>query len=142
MKWTSKEVEDFLKSREYIDTAVIPLIPIAINEIAKSYAQMKDFVEIVANELERQFKGRVLLLPSFMYIANNYQKEHLETLVNHLKENGMKHIVLLTCDNYFQGENVTMLPNVPLEYMEESYQKQLVRDQVAPIIQMLVTKWS
>lgn len=47
------------KRKNYIDTALISLIPITIADGAKAAASGGEFVQLVVHEAERQLKGRV-----------------------------------------------------------------------------------
>ncbi|TXK89775.1 DUF2487 family protein, partial [Parageobacillus sp. SY1] len=44
MKWTAADVEIYVKEKDYIDTALIPLIPITIADGAKAAASGGEFV--------------------------------------------------------------------------------------------------
>ncbi|MED5046153.1 DUF2487 family protein, partial [Geobacillus stearothermophilus] len=54
MKWTSGDVAIYEKERDYIDTALVPLLPVAIDQRARRLASGGELVGLVAAEAERQ----------------------------------------------------------------------------------------
>ncbi|KZM53976.1 hypothetical protein A3Q36_09225 [Geobacillus stearothermophilus] len=149
MKWTSGDVAIYEKERDYIDTALIPLLPVAIGQGARRLASGGELVGLVAAEAERQLRGRVFLLPAFVYFADEPRAlltERLADWTNRLKREGMKHLFYVTCDRAWQGgeeaDRVWFVPDVPLESMGESYKHELVREQAAELIRFFVSCWT
>ena len=50
--------------------------------------------------MEREYKGRVLLLPAFTYLVESQKNEkgRLQEWTNHLRSEGFKHIAYVTSD--------------------------------------------
>ena len=151
MKWTMKDLDIYLREREYVDTALIPLIPITLSQNVKMTAAMSEFIQVITGEMERQFKGRVLLFPPFTYLAQEsleMKKERLDHWTSELTENGIKHVFYITSDFEWKTAEkqlegaLLLLPVVPLEHMDEKYKHQLVSDQVSQLINVFVEKWS
>lgn len=63
MRWRITDAKDYLQTKDYIDTAVIPLINIKVGAHFKITAEKGEFTQLLSDELERQLKGRVYLLP-------------------------------------------------------------------------------
>ena len=151
MKWTSKDITVFEQSKEYIDTVVIPLIPINFSANIKQTASLGEYINILSNELERQFKGRIILLPSFTYLTSSDQQGKVTAIneyVKHLIENEIKHVFLLTSDNFWNGvaseiteAKVMWLPSIPLEDMEEKYKQKIITDQMNQLLPIFIQKW-
>ncbi|MED4301982.1 YpiF family protein [Geobacillus stearothermophilus] len=149
MKWTSGDVAIYEKERDYIDTALIPLLPVAIGQGARRLASGGELVGLVAAEVERQLRGRVFLLPPFVYFADEGRSQLLERLTNwtnRLRQEGMDHVFYVTCDRAWQEETeasrIWLVPDVPLESMEESYRHELVKEQAAELIRFFVSCWT
>ncbi|WP_078380198.1 YpiF family protein [Sutcliffiella halmapala] len=149
MKWTSKDITQYVQAKEYIDTVIIPLISVSFEEDIKSLASHGEYITILSHELERQFKGRVILLPSYSYLHNesfDSKVPRLNEYVNHIKQN-MKHVFLLTSDsNWTQKEQelegkLVWLPAIPLEDMDEKYKKKILQDQMNQLLPMFIQKW-
>lgn len=149
MKWIPQDIELYLKSKEYIDTAVIPLIPITFGEDMKHAASMAEFINLASALLERQFTGRILLLPPFTYLSVEDQEKKLADLgawVSALKDNQIKHIFFLTSDSEWKMhdqnlESLIWIPALPLENLEDSQKKPLVDSQVKQILTLFTKKW-
>ncbi|ABO67479.1 Conserved hypothetical protein [Geobacillus thermodenitrificans NG80-2] len=105
MKWTSGDVATYEKERDYIDTALVPLLPVAVGQGARRLASGGELVGLVATEVERQLRGRVFLLPPFVYFVDEQRDELLERLAictNRLRQEGMEHVFYVTCDRTWQ----------------------------------------
>ncbi|WP_223702030.1 YpiF family protein [Sutcliffiella deserti] len=150
MKWTSKDIAQYVQAKEYIDTAIIPLISISFkDDEIKNSASHGEYISILSLELERQFKGRVLLLPSYSYYHNNSPETKLQSVneyIHHIKKE-MKHVFLLTSDSSWTKSEEELegkllwLPAIPLEDMEEKYKMKIVQDQMNQLLPMFIQKW-
>ncbi len=60
MKFQAEDADRFLQSKAYIDTAIIPLVGVNADQM-KQTVSLGEFTILVAEELERQLKGRVFL---------------------------------------------------------------------------------
>src|SRR5699024_195384 len=101
MKWESNDLELFYQSKEYIDTLCIPLIPIKLDSESTDLklANQKQTMQILVNELERNFTGRLLLSPIYTYMyETNYESEakRLQHWTSQMAGDNFKHIFLLT----------------------------------------------
>ncbi|MDQ7864023.1 DUF2487 family protein [Peribacillus frigoritolerans] len=60
---------------------------------------MNEFLTILSLEIEKQMKGRILLLPTFHYLSDEMDKvERLKRWANEVKENNFEHVFFLTSD--------------------------------------------
>ncbi|MFC0271617.1 YpiF family protein [Metabacillus herbersteinensis] len=148
MKWTTSDVDLYTQSKEYVDTAVVPLVPIVVDSSLKQVVSKGEFVTLLANELERQLKGRIYLLPSLSYLAKS------EALFSELQEwkqellTQFKHVLFITSDEKLReldGDlkgNIIWLPTVPLEHMDDHLKKKLLQDHVEQILNILLQSWN
>lgn len=150
MKWHVKDVELYLQSKEYVDSIIIPLIPIDFGAAMKTTAAMNEYTTIITSELERQFKGRVLLAPSFTYLKQLGAQHALKNLIdwkNQVSISETKHIFFLTNERdwiaYDQEleSKLIWIPTLPLEHMEESHKQRVVANQIEQIIPDFLEKW-
>lgn len=149
MKWVLSDVDVYNQSKEYIDTAIIPLIPISVEADFKGTVSKGEFITYVTAELERQLKGRVFLFPTFSYLKNS--ENVIENVVEWKTEieREFKHIVFLTSDERLKENkseqlknNLIWLPTVPFEHMDEGLMKKLLQDQVEQILNILLQSWN
>lgn len=150
MKWVTKDIGICLNERDYIDTAIIPLIPITFIENVKSTVSQGEFIAIIASEVERQFKGRVILFPGFTYLNSEGEEKanRLEDWINHILESGTKHVALLTSDSSWKtyedkfAGKLIWLPSIPLEHLDSQQEILIIRDQINQIIPSITELWS
>ncbi|PPA71256.1 YpiF family protein [Jeotgalibacillus proteolyticus] len=150
MLWNAKEIGLFIKEKAYIDTVVVPLLPISFTDTTKQEAEQAEFITLLTNLLERQFKGRMLLIPPYTYMSSEVQGSGLERLQNwceELKNQGFKHVVCLTSDPGWKEHetdldaNLIWMPSIPLEHMDEKYKRKIVDDQVNQLVKLIVQNW-
>ncbi|WP_246218197.1 YpiF family protein [Litoribacterium kuwaitense] len=143
-----KEVGQYLQEKEFVDTVVIPLIPLDLSSTAKQTASMGEYILYVSAEIERQFKGRMLLLPSYSYwVGEEGAVERLQAWENQCREAGAKHVFFITSDVWWQqaytGEGTLLwLPAVPMENFDEEMRRKVVRDSVSGLIASFTEAWT
>jgi hypothetical protein len=144
MKWIVKDVDAYMQAKEYVDTALVPLVPLACTNM-KAFVEMSEHVSLIANELERQFKGRVMLLPPFTYWIDE-EKEALQQRLHRWKEeleqNGFRHVFYLAAHAIWQEDSLIYLPPLPLEHVDDHYKQKLVSKQVEQTMEMFIAKWT
>ncbi|WP_088102195.1 YpiF family protein [Halalkalibacter urbisdiaboli] len=150
MKWQATEMDTYLKEKEYVDTALIALIPISWQEQVKSTVAMGEFIGIISSELERQFQGRVVLFPAFSYLKTEDVHSRTQRLLSWKRElelGGMQHVILLTSDGEWktiesQLESLLIwLPTVPLEHMDQVHKREVISEQIKQLVPILTNKW-
>lgn len=149
MKWLPQDMDMFFQAREYVDTAVMPLIGLTFKEQAKQSASVHDFISIVSRQVEQQFKGRVLLMPPLTYCSDWSKEERLELL---LKWKGdldeqFSYVLFLTSDAEWKtlemeiGQSLLWISPIPLEHLEEKYKQPMMEEQVKMLLKIISQKW-
>ncbi|UYZ20563.1 YpiF family protein [Mesobacillus jeotgali] len=148
MKWVAADVEMYQKAAEYVDTVIVPLLPVSFGEDMKQNASMAEFIGILTSQLEKQFRGRIFLLPDFVYIKENEGSLNaLKEWENTLLEKQFKHIFYVTSDSRWRQQekelsgNVLWLPSLSLEHMQEQQKVAIVDDQVKQLLSLFTEKW-
>ncbi|WP_078546099.1 YpiF family protein [Litchfieldia alkalitelluris] len=150
MKWTTNDINLYLQSKEYVDTAVIPLIPVSWSSNVKKTIEIGEFTSILSHEIERQFKGRLILYPAFTYSEKEGRTQslaRLQTWSDEILTNGLKHIVYVTADSQWKGyENelagtIISLPSIPLEHLDEKLKQSMFQDQMKSLITLFMRIW-
>ncbi|RHW41257.1 DUF2487 family protein [Neobacillus notoginsengisoli] len=151
MKWTAQDLDVYKSAKEYVDTALLPLVPVAFGEEMGQSASMSEYTGLLASQLERQFTGRLILLPAFTYIQTEKIEEAVRRLNNWeegLTAEGIKHIFLLTCDENWRFEenklkgSLIWLPVLPLSSIEEQQRITLVNGQIKQLMKLFTAKWN
>jgi len=149
LKWIVKDVEQFEQAREYVDTGVIPLLSISAAKEMKMVVEQGEFIELLSTELEREYKGRVLLLPAFTYLVESQKNEkgRLQEWTNHLRSEGFKHIAYVTSDfswkedmQELQGD-LFWFPSLALEQFSDQAKREVIHAHIKNIMVMLEEKW-
>ncbi|MEG7356322.1 YpiF family protein [Bacillus inaquosorum] len=146
MRWRITDAKDYLQAKDYIDTAVIPLINIKVGGHFKMAAEKGEFTQLLSEELERQLKGRVYLLPPYIYVDRNEKTVHgLQDLREELISE-FPHVVLLTSDENWKNEHalgeIIVTPSVPLEHLNDSLKRKILDERTAEILNVLLQLWS
>jgi hypothetical protein len=150
MKWIPQDIDMYLKSKEYVDTAVIPLSPVSFGDEMKQSAAMTEFTGLLTSYLERQFTGRLLLLPAFTYFKNVGEEKVIADIREweiNLKNSDLKHIFYVTSDSNWKMRedklegSVIWLPTLPLEQMDNKQRISILEDQVKQILHLFIQKW-
>ncbi|WP_313427699.1 YpiF family protein [Siminovitchia terrae] len=150
MQWKSKDIEVYLEEKEYIDTAVVPLIPISLGRSMKQTVEQGEFIQLLSLHLERQFKGRMLFLPAYTYLSDNGESKKFGDLLEWekmIKESGFKYVFFLTSDPIwrnmegFASESLLFIPSIPLNNMDDQYKQSIMEDQVKQLMKEIVKGW-
>lgn len=148
MKWTAKDLDMYMQSKEYVDTVLIPLVPLSFKGQMKQTGSMNEFLTILSLEIEKQMKGRILLLPTFHYLSDEMDKvERLKRWANEVKENNFEHVFFLTSDFEWKKEerelenNLVWIPAIPLEGLEIEQAREMINQQVPQILDIFSYNW-
>ncbi|PMC39774.1 DUF2487 domain-containing protein [Bacillus sp. UMB0899] len=149
MKWVSNDVDSYNQAKEYIDTAIVPLMAVSIGSEMKNIVAKGEFITLVSTDLERQLKGRVFLFPSYSYLKKS--ENVIENLIEWKTElqQEFKHVFFLTSEDdlkkmkneHLEGELI-WLPTIPLEHMDDNLKRKLLQDQVEQILNILLQSWN
>jgi hypothetical protein len=148
MIWIEKDLKQVIENKEFIDTVLVPLTPISFNEQDVKLANQVEDLGILLNELERQYRGRVIVTPPFSYLINESNKvERLNEWGNMFRENGMKNVFFVTCDFEWKGletdftDNIMWIPSLDLASFDMTTQKSIVSKHIEHLITVFSKKW-
>ncbi|WP_286923970.1 MULTISPECIES: DUF2487 family protein [Lysinibacillus] len=147
MYFNANDVTSFMAQKEFIDTAIVPLVSIDLtSEKIKQSGAEADFLLSLTSFIEQQFKGRLLLLPPFSYSTILKNEEMPQQLESQLHNAGFKHVFFITCDHFWTNigdvVNVIWLPAIPLESMDKGVKNSILEDQLRQVIPTFSTKWA
>lgn len=147
MFFTGKDMEQFIQQKEYIDTAVIPLIELDLSPggMRQSAASAEYMLSLTAL-LEKQFKGRLLLLPPVSYSKSADRERMAAELKAETENAGFRHIFYLTADAKWRGmeafSQLLWLPAVPIENMDQKFRQSVLEDQLRQVLPLFLNEWS
>ncbi|MFJ8245289.1 YpiF family protein [Peribacillus asahii] len=148
MKWNATDVELYITAKEYVDTALVPLIPISFDDRMKQLSSMSEFLSILSTEIEKKFKGRILLIPTFHYVMDDEKKvEGLQIWERKLRQSEFSHIFFLTSDINWKKEesylssSLVWIPAINLESLPMEQAREVMKQQVEQIISVFINEW-
>ncbi|MFS0786788.1 YpiF family protein [Shouchella sp. 1P09AA] len=151
MRFKTADTDTYLQSRDYVDTAIVPLIKASVSTQLKSTIQAAEFTTILSDEMERQFRGRVMLFPPFSYSEEESveaNRERLRMWEKDLGNAGFKHIILLTSDSAWKPIEdqlkplqLFFVPSIALEYIDQKNRKKVIDDQMQQILPLITGLW-
>lgn len=146
MNFIVKDVEKFQAQKQFIDTAIVPLVQLDFSDNGmKQSSSASEYLMTLTNFLEQQFKGRLLLLPPFSYTRGTRSDKIPATMEKELKEAGFRAVVFITCDHswteYKEYLNIIWLPAIPLESMEQSVKQRILEDQLKQVLPTFTKIW-
>lgn len=147
MLFKASDIEHFLTNKAFIDTVIVPLIAIDVEEDKiRQSGSATDYLYSLTGFIEHQFKGRIMLMPACSYLTATRTDDLAFTMEKALHEAGFKHVFFMTCDHEWSALqdqlNVIWLPSIPLESMDDSVRKKILEDQLTQVIPLLSAKWS
>ncbi|WP_163582002.1 DUF2487 family protein [Gracilibacillus saliphilus] len=152
MRWKKKDLNMFFQSKEYIDTLCVPLIPLDLQteSEATKLADQYTSLQIISDELERNYTGRIMLSPTYTYIrSTNYENESaiLNQWTSMLSNDHFNHIFLLTYDvNWKKHErmlnsNLIWLTASTIDDYQSDQTKKWINEQVIQISELIRSYW-
>lgn len=152
MKWTKENIETYIETKEYIDTLLIPVIKLDLisDERMKESALEKEYIDVLAIELERRLAGRLLLLPPYIYLNHvNYvdEKDRLNHWIESFHETSFKNTFLISLDNewskYSQQLNSQFLwlSHVPFNDIYDETAKSFIKTQADKLSETIQSFW-
>ncbi|WP_046173711.1 YpiF family protein [Domibacillus indicus] len=148
MNWNGKETALFQQQKEYIDTAMVPLVPADFGAGMIQSAEQYEFVQLLVVFLERQFKGRVLTTPPHAYLTDSPNRlAEAKKWSEKLRGAGFKHVFFFTADSAWRDKeeelnaSVIWIPSVPLGDMDDSIKYSIIENQAKQIVNIIVQKW-
>ena len=146
MHWNGKDVAVFQTQKEYIDTAIVPLVLVDGSTQGFQFAaSAADFTLSLANVIENQFKGRVVLFPSFSYTPSQDKPSLLKAWREELLKADFKYTFFVTSDRDWStigDDSIIWIPSVPLESMDPKMKLSILEDQLRQLVPTFSKNWA
>lgn len=152
VKWTKDDLLKYVQAKEYIDTAIVPLIGFQMDAEKKmeNDAIQREVLSIYANEIEKELSGRLLLIPNYNYIKSEDLSDEVTRLNNwigHIKEQPFSNVFLLTFDNQWKKKEKALegellwFPSLENDNLKSEETVRTIRNQVKQISELIRTYW-
>ncbi|GEL07409.1 YpiF family protein [Salisediminibacterium halotolerans] len=150
MRWNAESLNYYAEAKEYVDTALIPLVPFNFQEKTQSAAEQGEYVQLLSEGIEKQFAGRIMLTPPYTYLQTDSLKSQCEALKqwdDHLLEAGFAHRFYITGDPAWRSlspaeeAEVIWMPPISLSSMEMKQVKSVISQQIDQIVPLITGRW-
>lgn len=149
MRWLAKDTSLYIAEKQYVDTLVVLLVPIAFGDRTKESGNDYEFLSLISSELERQFQGRILLFPPFIYPENpshSFKEVVFKELFRSI-DSDFRHLFFISTKQDFKEQidavngELFWMPSIPLEYVDEKNRRSIIEDQVRQLSPLIVQRW-
>lgn len=152
MKWTKTDMEKYKDAKEFVDTLLIPLSPFELGDDAslEKHSFQQEVLHIFAHEIEQLLAGRLLLIPSYMYLKSTEREAEvarIEYFIENAKKQPFTHVFYLTFDAEWRKHeanlqgNVLWVPSLKSGDLKSKEVQALIRDQVEQLAELIRTYW-
>jgi len=152
MRWTKASAAQYITAQAYVDTLLIPLIPIALEntqEIERSAGQ-HEALQFFAGEMEKELAGRIMLAPAYTYLKQPDMANERMRLTSWLKtfeQQSFRHFFLLTYDPAWRKEaahldgELIWMPYTAFQSLPPTELQHAIRGQVKEVMELMCTAW-
>lgn len=147
MHFIGKDMDQYINQREYVDTAVVPLLQLDLSSSGlKSSAGSSEYLQSLTALLEKQFKGRIMLFPPVTYSSNADRSRLSAEISAEMAKADFKHVFYMTTDADWrtveQLKNVLWLPAIPTGDMDRNFKQSVMEDQLRQVLPLFLKEWS
>ncbi|MGL4522638.1 MAG: DUF2487 family protein [Bacilli bacterium] len=142
MKWTKEDITTFTPHKEYIDTLIVPIMPIDLKWNEDS-AACKEQLEHVVIFVEQQLKGRAFVLP-IVPILDGISHESVNRWQEEGESAGYRYVQCITVVRGFgvqTAQTILPLPYINVEGLSEEQRPQFLRQQADELISHIEKLW-
>lgn len=142
MLFNHVDLKELKNNLEYIDTAIIPVSNIDINHQLLTSCDQNETVQLVGILAEKQFKGRLLLTPTFFTSGNQY--DHVVSFIQSLKDYGLNNIIILSSDQVELNDDHELykVNTIPMGDLDDDMKRTLIEDEVKQFMKFIIRTWN
>ncbi|KTT84356.1 DUF2487 family protein [Mammaliicoccus sciuri] len=142
MLFNHVDLKELKNNLEYIDTAILPVSNIDMNHQLLTSCDQNETVQLVGMLAEKQFKGRLLLTPTFFTSGNQY--DHVVSFIQSLKDYGLNNIIILSSDQVeLNGDHELYKVNtIPMGDLDDDMKRTLIEDEVKQFMKFIIRTWN
>ncbi|NGX74755.1 DUF2487 family protein [Staphylococcus sciuri] len=142
MLFNHVDLKELKNNLEYIDTAILPVSNIDMNHQLLTSCDQNETVQLVGMLAEKQFKGRLLLTPTFFTSGNQY--DHVVSFIQSLKDYGLNNIIILSSDQVeLNGDHELYKVNtIPMGDLDDDIKRTLIEDEVKQFMKFIIRTWN
>ncbi|WP_085523562.1 DUF2487 family protein [Tuberibacillus sp. Marseille-P3662] len=150
MKWQASDMQTFMSDKQYIDTVIIPLVPVEWSETMVNTVREGGYIQTMAMAIEKELKGRIVESPPFTYLKQESLEERMKRIQmwkDEIKSSGVKYVIFMTSDvDWKQKESelgeLLWMPAVPLEHMDSRHRADFLEENMGSILKTITDHWT
>jgi len=142
MLFNHVDLKELKNNLEYIDTAILPVSNIDMNHQLLTSCDQNETVQLVGMLAEKQFKGRLLLTPTFFTSGNQY--DHVVSFIQSLKDYGLNNIIILSSDQVELNDDHELykVNTIPMGDLDDDMKRTLIEDEVKQFMKFIIRTWN
>ncbi|WP_436878671.1 DUF2487 family protein [Mammaliicoccus sciuri] len=142
MLFNHVDLKELKNNLEYIDTAIIPVSNIDMNHQLLTSCDQNETVQLVGILAEKQFKGRLLLTPTFFTSGNQY--DHVVSFIQSLKDYGLNNIIILSSNQVELNDDHELykVNTIPMGDLDDDMKRTLIEDEVKQFMKFIIRTWN
>jgi len=151
VRWTEKDIKQYLPEKEYIDTLLIPMIPFdpASDQMMGKQAFQREINQIFTNLIEKEYRGRIFLAPEYYYISGAAETEvsRLNSWISQFRKQPFTHVFLLTFDAKWKKHEdeltgkLLWVPAIQSGNIQSTETQSFVKEQAGQISELIQAYW-
>ena len=140
MLFNHQDLKTLQDQLEYIDTAIIPVVPVDYSKHLMDIADHYEMIQYVTMGVEQQFKGRLLVVPPIQLIDDI---KMLDTIKSQLQTFGFKNLVFVVPQKFnLEKENVHKINILPLETLDHEMKQEFVQENIKSLMKSIIILWN
>ncbi|TRM12565.1 DUF2487 family protein [Lentibacillus cibarius] len=152
MKWIKKDLQQFVKAKEYVDTAIVPLLSFQLSDDAKLErdAFQSETQSVFLRELEKELTGRVMLIPDYRYLKSadkDAELNRLQSWVGDVQAQPFRHVFFITSDSSWKKSEQELpgtliwLPITAGDSANPENMQPIIREHVQQVSELIRSYW-
>lgn len=143
MNWRVQDYLQWQSAKAYIDTIVIPLIPMDWEDIEG--VNDGEFLDKLCITLEQAYHGRIIISLPFTYFRESIEsrQNRLDQIIEGHKQSGIEHIIPITCDSTWKEieREILFIRPISMRGMTEEFVKEYIKIQLQFVEESIYAKW-
>ncbi|MGK0554544.1 DUF2487 family protein [Macrococcus capreoli] len=140
MLFNHQDLKTLQDQLEYIDTVIIPVVPVDYSKHLIDIADHYEMIQYVTMGVEQQFKGRLLVIPPIQIFEDHQVLTQAEA---QLVSFGFKNLIFVTPQKFnLEKENVHKINILPLESLDNEMKQGFVQDNIKALMKAIIQVWN
>ncbi|GAA0444318.1 YpiF family protein [Lentibacillus halophilus] len=152
MEWMKNDLQQFVQAKEYVDTAIVPLLPFQLSYDAslEKDAFQSEAQAVFLRELERELTGRIMMIPGYRYLKSadkESELNRLRTWIRDIQAQPFFHVFFITSDSGWKKHEQALpgtliwLPLTAGNDSDPENMQPIIKEQVGEVSDLIKSYW-